>query len=270
MKQRIITGAAIGVLMIAIFLLSGTVVYPIIMTLLCAGATWEMLGCIRQRENRLLSVPAMLVAVVSPVIACLFGYGSMLVIVMLYIAVLLAESVFFDERVKVVNVSEVFLTTLYTTLCFTALTGLRYIGEGEEYVYILVFVAAWVTDTFAYFTGVLFGKHKLVPKISPKKTVEGAIGGIVFCVIAFVVYGIIAGKVTGEPMNLITLSVVGFFMSVVSMIGDLIASSIKRTYGIKDYSNLFPGHGGIVDRFDSIMILSPLLLFVVENVNIFS
>lgn len=270
MKQRIITGAAIALLMIAIFLLSGTVVYPIIMTLLCAIGTWEMLGCIRQRDNKLLSVPAMLVSVISPVLSCFFGYGSVLMVVMLYIAVLLSLSVFFDEKVKVINVSEVFMTTLYVVLCFTALLRLRYIEAGAEYIYLLVFIAAWVTDTFAYFTGFLFGKHKLIPKISPKKTVEGAIGGVIFCVVAFIVYGIVVGKVTDAKLNLFVLAVVGFFMSLVSMIGDLIASSIKRTYGIKDYSNLFPGHGGVLDRFDSIMILSPLLLFVVENIRLFN
>lgn len=270
MKQRIITGAAIALLMIAIFLLSGTVVYPIIMTLLCIIGTWEMLGCIGQRSNKLLSVPALLVSVAAPIVSLFWEYGSVLVIVMLYITVLLAESVFFEEKVKVINVSEVFMTTLYVILCFTALLKLRYIEQGAEYIYILAFVAAWVTDTFAYFTGFLFGKHKLIPKISPKKTVEGAVGGVVFCMIAFVIYGIIVEKAAGVQMNLIVLAVVGFFMSVVSMVGDLIASSVKRTYGIKDYSNLFPGHGGVLDRFDSIMILAPLLLFVVENVRLFS
>lgn len=270
MKQRIITGAVLALLMIAIFLLSGTVVYPVIMTLLCFIGTWEMLGCVGHKKNYYLSVPAMLVSVLSPVIAYFFGYGAMLAVVMSYITVLLAESVFFDEKVKVTDVSTVFLTTLYVVLCFTALLRLRYINDGAQYIYILVFVAAWITDTFAYFTGVFFGKHKLIPKISPKKTVEGAAGGVVFCVIAFVVYGFIVEKTAGVQMNMLVLSLVGLAMSVVSMVGDLIASSIKRTYGIKDYGSIFPGHGGILDRFDSIMILSPFLLFVVENLNLFA
>lgn len=257
-------------LMIAIFVLSGTVVYPIIMTLLCVIGTWEMLGCIGQRKNALLAVPAMTVSLASPIVSYFLGYGSVLVVVMLYIAVLLAESVFFDDKVKVINVSEVFMTTLYVALCFAALLKLRYIENGAEYIYLLVFIAAWVTDTFAYFTGFLFGKHKLIPKISPKKTVEGAIGGVIFCVIAFLIYGIIIEKVCDVQMNLFALCGIGLVMSVVSMIGDLIASSVKRTYGIKDYSNLFPGHGGVLDRFDSIMILSPLLLFAVENIKIFA
>ncbi len=270
MKQRIITGVAIALLMIAIFLLSGTVVYPIIMTVLSVIGTWEMLGCIKQRRNLLLSIPAMIVAVTCPILARFFDYGSVLVVVMCYIIVLLAESVFFDEKVKVINVSEVFMTTLYVVLCFTSLLKLRYIEVGAEYIYLLAFIAAWVTDTFAYFTGFLFGKHKLIPKISPKKTVEGAIGGAVFCVAAFIIYGVVVEKVAGVQMNFVILALVGLVMSVVSMVGDLIASSIKRTYGIKDYGNLFPGHGGVIDRFDSIMILAPLLMFVVENIKIFA
>ena len=268
MLKRIITGAAIALLMIAIFLLSGTVVYPIIMTVLSVVGTWEMLGCIGQRKNPLMSVPALIVSVICPIFALFFDYGSTLVVLMCYILVLLAESVFFDEKVKIVNVSEVFMTTLYVVLCFSALLELRYIETGAEYIYILVFIAAWVTDTFAYFTGFLFGKHKLIPKISPKKTVEGAIGGAIFCVIAFILFGVIVEKVVdGVQLDFVVLALVGLVMSVVSMIGDLIASSIKRTYGIKDYGNLFPGHGGVLDRFDSIMILSPILLFVVENIN---
>ena len=156
MKQRIITGAVLTVLMIAIFLLSGTFVYPVIIGVLGVIGTWEMLGCIGLRKNLYLSVPAIAVSVVSPVIAYFLGYGAMLSVVMCYVAVLLAESVFFDEKVKVADISTVFLTTLYVILCFTALLRLRYIANGDEYIYLLVFVAAWITDTFAYFTGVFF------------------------------------------------------------------------------------------------------------------
>ena len=270
MKQRIITGAVLGLLVIATIALSHTFVYPVIMTLLCVVGTWEMLGCIGHKKNAFLSVPALAVSLASPVIAYFLGYGAMLGIVFIYLAFLLAESVFFDEKVKVQDVSEVFLTTLYVVLCFTALLRLRYIENGGEYIYILVFVAAWITDTFAYFTGFFLGKHKLIPKISPKKTVEGAIGGIVFCVIAFAIYGTVVGNITDTSVKLVPLCLVGLVMSVFSQVGDLVASAVKRTYGIKDYGTIFPGHGGILDRFDSIMILSPILLFVVENLNLFA
>lgn len=269
MKQRILTGAVLGVLTMAIFLLSDTYVYPVIMGVLGIIGTWEMLGCTRQRKNAYITIPTLITSMVSPVVVFFFDYEAILPVVVCYLIVLLSESVFFDEKVKVTDVSAVFLVTIYVVLCFAALLRLRYIDHGAEYVYILVFVAAWVTDTFAYFTGYLFGRHKLIPKISPKKTVEGAIGGIVFCVIAFVVYGVVMEKAFDAQMNLFILATIGFFMSVVSMVGDLIASSIKRTYGIKDYGNLFPGHGGVLDRFDSIMILAPFLLFVAERFSLF-
>lgn len=270
MKQRIITGTVLGLLLIGVFLLSHTFVYPVIMGLMCVVGTYEMLSCIGQKKNSYLTVPALIAGVVSPVFAYFYGYGAMLTVIMCYITVLLAESVFFDEKVKIVNVCEVFLTTLYVILCFTALLRLRYIPDVGKYVFILVFVAAWITDTFAYFTGFFLGRHKLIPKISPKKTVEGAIGGIVFCILAFIIYGVILEKSADVDVNFILFAFVGLIMSVMSQIGDLIASAIKRTYGIKDYSNLFPGHGGILDRFDSIMILSPFLLFVVENLKLFN
>ena len=270
MKQRIITGAVLAILMIAIFLLSDTLVYPTIMGFLCVIGTWEMLGCTGNRRNLYLSFPALAISVISPILAYFLGYGAMLAVIMCYITILLAESVFFDEKVKVTKIAEVFLSTLYVILCFTALLRLRYVPEAGKYIFILVFIAAWITDTFAYFTGFFIGRHKLIPKISPKKTVEGAIGGIVFCIIAFIIYGAILEKTADVNVNYILFGFVGLIMSVISQIGDLIASAIKRTYGIKDYGNIFPGHGGILDRFDSIMILSPFLLFVVENLSLFN
>ncbi len=256
--------------MIAVVVFSGTWVFPVVMTLLCLGGTWEMLGCVGVRKNYLLSVPAYAASAVSTVFAYFLGYGACLTVIMCYLTVLLAVSVFFDERVKINDVFCAFTSTLYVMLCLSALTALRGGKEHGLYLFLLVFIAAWITDTFAYFTGVFVGKHKLIPRISPKKTVEGSVGGIVFCVIAFTVYGIILNRCFGVDVNFPVLIAVGFAMSIISQIGDLVASAIKRSYGIKDYSNLFPGHGGILDRFDSIMILAPLLLFVAENVKLFN
>lgn len=269
MLQRIITGAILAVLMIVVVVFSGTWLFPVVMTLLCVGGTWEMLGCIGASKKPLLAVPALAASVVSAVCAYFLGYGACLAVIMCSLTVLLAVSVFFDESVKVNDVFGTFTSTLYVMLCFSALIALRGSKEHGLHLFLLVFIAAWITDTFAYFTGVFFGKHKLIPRISPKKTIEGSVGGIVFCVIAFAVYGIILNRYFAVEVNFPVLLAVGFVMSIISQIGDLIASAIKRSYGIKDYSNLFPGHGGILDRFDSIMILSPFLLFAAENLRIF-
>ena len=127
--------------------------------------------------------------------------------------------------------------------------------KGSVYIW-LVFIFAWVTDTSAYFSGYFFGKRKLIPEISPKKTVEGAIGGIIGTVIFTFCFAIFAGE--ENPFYFIPLAVIG---SVVSQLGDLFASAIKRRYNVKDYGNLIPGHGGVLDRFDSILFTAPLTYY---------
>jgi phosphatidate cytidylyltransferase len=151
------------------------------------------------------------------------------------------------------------------------LTVLRYTGADGKYLYLICFIGAWVTDTFAYFAGRLFGKHKLIPEISPKKTIEGSIGGIVFCVIAMVLYGWIVVQITNGAVraNYWMLAVSGLFVSFVSQIGDLTMSAVKRTYGIKDYGKLFPGHGGVLDRFDSVLAVSIVLCVLSSVGNLF-
>ena len=114
----------------------------------------------------------------------------------------------------------------------------------------------------AYFTGVLFGKHKLIPSISPKKTVEGAIGGVVVAVLAFVLFGVILEQFATVNVNYFILIPTGVLLAVVAQIGDLIASLIKREHGVKDYGNILPGHGGIMDRFDSILAVSSILMII--------
>ena len=113
-----------------------------------------------------------------------------------------------------------------------------------------------MTDIFAYFTGMLIGKHKLIPEVSPKKTVEGSIGGIAFCTLAFIAYAYIVKIFFNTELNVLFLAISAIIVSVISQMGDLIMSLIKREYGIKDYGKLFPGHGGVLDRFDSILAVT--------------
>ncbi len=118
---------------------------------------------------------------------------------------------------------------------------------------LLVIIASWICDTFAYFTGMAFGKHKLAPVLSPKKSVEGAVGGTLF---SMLFGGILACLTQGGIGIYVTVAGAG---AVVSQFGDLFASGIKRNQGIKDYGNLIPGHGGILDRFDSVIITAPVI-----------
>ncbi|AHM56625.1 phosphatidate cytidylyltransferase CdsA [Peptoclostridium acidaminophilum DSM 3953] len=118
-----------------------------------------------------------------------------------------------------------------------------------------IFIAAWITDTFAYFSGYFFGRHKLIPKISPKKTVEGSIGGTIGSIAVCAAYGHFVG------LGLLDSVAIGALGSVVAQLGDLFASSIKRYIGIRDYGHIIPGHGGILDRFDSILFTAPFVYY---------
>lgn len=127
---------------------------------------------------------------------------------------------------------------------------------GGIYVW-LIFIISFMTDTFAYFSGYLFGKHKLIPSISPKKTIEGSIGGVLGSTICCVIFGYVFN------LEIAHMVLVGSLGSVVAQFGDLFASAIKRYVGIKDYGKLIPGHGGILDRFDSVILVAPFVYYAI-------
>jgi phosphatidate cytidylyltransferase len=136
---------------------------------------------------------------------------------------------------------------------------------------LMIFICAWATDTCAYFSGKAFGKHKLIPHVSPNKTVEGSIGGIIGAMVICMIYLFIAVKVMHCSISswggiYIQGAVIGFVGGVFSQVGDLIASSVKRDTGVKDFGWIFPGHGGFMDRFDSVMFIAPIILGVLYYV----
>ena len=168
----------------------------------------------------------------------------------------------FDKRFGIGKsvASKVWLFTLYGTIGFVALARLRVMPNGLPYV-LLPMVISWMSDTGAYFTGVCFGKHKMAPVISPKKTWEGFFGGWVISVGLTVLYGVICNAIVGSTVfSLPILAIMAAVLAPVSVVGDLVASLIKRRTGIKDYGNIMPGHGGVMDRFDSVIFIAPLVL----------
>lgn len=145
----------------------------------------------------------------------------------------------------------------YVAIPISYIYRIRILDKGI-FIFILVFVCSWIADTFAYFTGVTLGKHKLVPHLSPKKSIEGAIGGIVGATVIGAIYGFVLGNYYHEHFAL-SFGIIAAVGSFISIFGDLAASAIKRNYDIKDYSNLIPGHGGILDRFDSMIFVAPIV-----------
>ncbi len=163
------------------------------------------------------------------------------------------------------NVNDIALTVFgifYVMFLFSFLVLTRNLNNGVYYIW-FVFIGAWGTDTPAYFAGRLFGKRKIIPSISPKKTVEGTIGGIVGCSLLTTGYAalLISWGVIPAAVTVVPFIILGVINGVMSQIGDWGASAIKRHSNIKDYGSIFPGHGGILDRFDSILFVAPIVYF---------
>lgn len=268
MKTRIITAIVAICILLPVLIFSDTVIFPIALAILSLVALFEMSSCIGLKKAWALTVPAYLLALGLPFfirygngIESLrqYAFAAVCVVILYFLSVL----TFSHGKYKLADVSIWFMTALYILLGFSAISVLRfYEAAGGKYVYLLVFIGAWVTDTFAYFCGMLLGrggKHKLIPDVSPKKTWEGSIGGVVFCMISMVIFGLIINSISDFEANYILLVIAGLLISIVSQIGDLCMSVIKRTYGIKDYGKLFPGHGGVLDRFDSTLAVAVIL-----------
>ena len=263
MKTRIITAAVLLAIFVPILWFSHLIVYPIAMAILAGVAVFELLRCLKLHTDLPVSVGAITLASCLTLLARFSTgakqyLGAIAVAFFVFTLYLFALGVFRAGALRYASVMGVAGGTLYLTIAFSSMVLLRDLPNGV-YLFLLPFVGSWVTDTFAYFTGRLIGRHKLAPVISPKKTVEGSIGGIVFAVGAFAAYGAIAAA-RGVVPRYPALLLCGLVVSLVSQIGDLALSAIKREQGIKDYSNIFPGHGGVLDRFDSVIATAPLVL----------
>lgn len=155
-----------------------------------------------------------------------------------------------------------FVGMIYVTMMLSCLYQVR-CQDGGIYLVWIIFIAAWGSDTCAYCAGKLIGKHKLPSPLSPKKTIEGCAGGVLgAALIAFIYATIFEAKLTEAGCSVLLFTIMGGMGAVCSQIGDLAASAIKRNYEVKDYGNLIPGHGGIMDRFDSILFTAPLTLIL--------
>lgn len=185
------------------------------------------------------------------------------IFVSLFIVVLLIFSVVQHKSTNTYEIMETFFGFFYVCFLLSHIYLVREFEYGKFFVW-LIFISAFGCDTGAYFAGITLGKHKLIPNLSPKKTVEGAIGGIAAATILSLIYGLIVNNCFEfVGVNAIRLCIMtGIVGSVLSQIGDLAASAIKRANGIKDYGNLIPGHGGILDRFDSVILTAPAVYYI--------
>lgn len=280
MLKRIITSIVALAIFLPILIFSDTWVFPIVMSLCVVVGIFEMLSCIGIKNNFFIAVPSYIVGAFFPsfIRYCSINnrmddfFKFALCVACVFIVYILGVAVFCNKKLKVTDAGLAFTACLYVAAAFTSIVYLRDMAIFGKYIYLLVFLCAWMTDIFAYFTGRLLGKHKLIPEVSPKKTVEGAIGGIIFCVITTVVFGLVVSNIlmSNSTPNLLVIAISGAILSVVSQIGDLTMSLIKRNYNVKDFGKMFPGHGGLLDRFDSVMAVSVTLVLICTYFNMFN
>ena len=284
MLKRVITALVCLVILIPVLIFSDTWVFIVALGLLALLAVYEITGCIGVRRKYLLSIPSYLFTAV--VIFLMTTYfmefqkfiPTLFVIGYVYLFLIFTFTMFSCGNIKFSQAAELVAVTCYIIIGFLSIVFLRgwpnaAQSETGKYLYLLVFIGAWMTDTGAYFAGVLFGKHKLIPAVSPKKTVEGAVGGIFGCILGYGLYGLILEKFFSVTVHYPALLLLAALIAVVSQLGDLIASYIKRECDIKDFGFIFPGHGGVMDRFDSIIAVAPVLygitLLLPDTIRIF-
>ena len=185
------------------------------------------------------------------------------VFVSLFLLILLIYTVLFHDKTNAEESMLSFFGFFYVMFLLSHVFLIRYYTYGNVFIW-LAFISAWGCDTGAYFTGVAIGKHKLIPTLSPKKTIEGAAGGVVTATLLALLYGwFIEKKFPLEQVNVFLLcGLTGVFVSILSQIGDLEASAMKRYTNIKDFGKLIPGHGGILDRFDSVLLTAPVVYYI--------
>ena len=280
MKTRIISALVGTVLLLAVLFCPYEWVFVAAAATLAAITTWELLHNTGIVKNTLFLVGSMLFAA-AEVLVCANAVENMqhdymlspLLTLWLTVAdylpaaLLLAYGVFSLLLFAVYRTSFVWKglgLTVYASLGFTALACLRLSPAvfGLPFV-MLPLVIAWMSDTGAYFVGTFLGKHKMAPVISPKKSWEGFFGGWLISIGLTAVFGVICNAFIGGTSSLhIKVGLITVFAAVLaplSVLGDLLASLIKRRCGIKDYGNIMPGHGGVMDRFDSVIFIAPLL-----------
>ena len=258
MKVRVIAAAALIPVLLAVILIAPTVLTAILLGVMCAIAAYELLGGTGLVKHvRLISYTAVIAFFVP--IWCYGGMeplwgllGGLLFAVALFAELLISHGKLPFERLSVCVVGGLLIPYLLSAL-------VRIICQdiGRQLIFI-PFILAFLSDSGAYFTGCALGRHKLAPIISPNKSIEGVIGGILSAVLGMLLYCWIMGLAFDAQVNYlyaITYGIVGAFAGV---FGDLSFSAIKRQSGIKDYGNLIPGHGGILDRFDSMVVIAPL------------
>jgi len=259
MKTRIIAAAVLLPILLLMLLWLPEIVAAIVISLLLGLAVYEMLHRTHLvRSTRLVIYSAVMAIGVGiwSFLGAMEAYGQLLLLV--FCVALFAEMMNNHIKIRFETISMCFVAGAIVPYLLSALIRILMMHNGRH-VIMIPFVIAFLSDAGAYFAGLKFGKHKLAPVVSPNKTMEGVLGGLIASVVGMLLYGLIMQLALHYRVNYALAILYGLAGSCAGVVGDLCFSIIKRQTGIKDYGNLIPGHGGILDRFDSMMTVAPLV-----------
>ena len=265
MRQRILSGAVLVLFVAAVVVFNSS--FPLglnlVVALVSGAAVFELVKALGLSRKWFLCGPSLVTAAAIPFCSKDWEFA----VYCLFTLVVFSAMIVYHKETSFKEVAMLYSMVVLIPTAQETLVALRSLDGRHTMIYVLLAVlSAWVADAGAYFAGTFFGKHKLCPSISPKKTVEGAIGGILVDVVVMLLCGVLFARVYyhGQvEINYFVLVLIGFFGAVLSMLGDLSFSLIKRSCHIKDFGQVIPGHGGILDRFDSVIFTAPFVYLLV-------
>ena len=266
MKTRIISGVVAAAVVAGLLLLNSffPITVVIAVAVLAAIAVYEMLFLTGAVKTKAPVIIAMIYVAVMQFSYLGFYQQALTVVYVITLAIL---AVLYHNKFGVSELVMTIAMPIIIGFAFGCLASIINSNAGLLH-FFLLFNFACVTDMGAYFVGSFFGKHKLAPEISPKKTVEGAVGGIVCSMLGTVIICLVFQAILNKPINILSLVIATPVLSVIGMFGDLFASVIKRYFGIKDYGNIMPGHGGVLDRTDSMLLIAPAFALLLSFVSV--
>ncbi|MDK2798544.1 MAG: phosphatidate cytidylyltransferase [Clostridiales bacterium] len=265
LAKRIIS-AVVGVILLICIVISDKIVINIGVAAISMIALYELFSAVKCEKN----LPLMGISWLGAIVISFSNFIRQELIMILiygYILLLFLFYLIFHSTIRFSRIAINFFALIYIPYFLSHIIFTRGLNNGNVLVW-LIFLGAWTTDTFAFFVGTFVGKRKLWPEVSPKKTIEGAIGGIMGCGLSFLLYGYLLHIWGNYNINYANLFILGLLCSFIAQIGDLSASIIKRQYHIKDFGKIMPGHGGVLDRFDSIIFVAPLVYYFTACFNV--
>lgn len=265
MLTRIVVGIGGGLATLGLIYYTNELTVTILMMFVCMIATFEFLVPTKAVQGKGLICVAIIISALLPLLIYLEPDAAPVTI---FIAVVYGFIEILNSHKTNTSFKDVLIFLFASLIIPYFLSTLLqiFLSENGKFYILIPMISAWSSDTLALFTGMAFGKHKLAPNISPKKTVEGSIGGVLGGIIGMLIFTYIVRTYFAFDFSYVLAILIGVMGSVLGQIGDLSFSSIKRTYEIKDYGYIIPGHGGILDRFDSVIFVAPLVAMILEIV----